>query len=46
MDFSDLKKFAAEGENTSGSVRRGVVQKPAKVLDPGNGGERGHGADV
>ena len=45
VGIDDLKKYAAEGENQTGSVRRGVVQNPPKIIDPSVGGTRGGGAD-
>ena len=45
VGMDDLKKFAADGENTTGSVRRGVVQNPPKIVNPSVGGTKGGGAD-
>ena len=45
VSLEDLKKFAAEPENATGSVRRGV-QNPAPVVTPNTGGGRGGGADT
>ena len=45
VGMDDLKKYAADGENQTGSVRRGVVQNPPKIINPSVGGTRGGGAD-
>jgi hypothetical protein len=45
VDFDELRKYAADPENVTGTVRRGVVQNPPPAIIPDVGGTRGSGAD-
>ena len=45
VEFSDLKKFAAEGENQTGTVKRGNAQNAAPLVESDVGGTRGGGGD-
>lgn len=45
VSMDDLRKYAAEPENFTGSQRRGVVQNPAPIVKPSVGGTRGGAGD-
>ena len=46
VDMSDLRKFSADGENVTGSERRGASKNPAKPIHPDAGGDKQSAGNV